>query len=90
MSRRTVSSARSIEWAFLFLVFAVGIALANLVGFHVGIVESLPGILILVAHGAGVLLGSFNAHRINAPLLKAIVATGSVAVALLKLLQTVL
>lgn len=40
---------RSIEWAFLFLVFAVGIALANLVGFHVGIVESLPGILILVA-----------------------------------------
>lgn len=40
---------RSIEWAFLFAVSAVGIALANLVGFQVGIVESLPGILILVA-----------------------------------------
>lgn len=40
---------RSIECAFLFAVSAVGIALANLVGFQVGIVESLPGILILVA-----------------------------------------
>lgn len=40
---------RSIEWAFLFAVSAVGIALANLVGFQVGIVESLPVILILVA-----------------------------------------
>lgn len=44
-----MSSVRSIEWAFLFVVSAVGIALANLVGFQVGIVESLPGILILVA-----------------------------------------
>ena len=39
---------RSIEWAFLFVLAGVGIALANLVGFNVGIVESLPGIAILV------------------------------------------
>lgn len=44
----------------------------------------------LLTHGAGVLLGSFNAHRINAPLLKGIVAVGSIAVALIKLAQLAL
>lgn len=39
---------KNTEWAFLFLVSGVGIALANLVGFQVGIVESLPGIAILL------------------------------------------
>lgn len=39
---------KNAEWAFLFLVSGVGIALANLVGFQVGIVESLPGIAILL------------------------------------------
>lgn len=37
-----------IEWAFLFLLSGLGIGLANLVGFHVGFTESLPGILILL------------------------------------------
>lgn len=39
---------RSIEWAFLFVLSGVGIALANIVGFHVGFVESLPGICVLI------------------------------------------
>ena len=40
---------RNVEWAFLFVLAGLGIALANLVGFHVGVVESLPGICVLVA-----------------------------------------
>lgn len=40
---------RNAEWAFLFVLTGVGIALANFVGFDVGIVESLPGIAVLVA-----------------------------------------
>lgn len=39
----------------------------------------------LVAHGAGVVVGSANAHRINADVLKAVVAAGSILVALIKL-----
>ena len=39
---------RSVEWAFLFVLSGIGIALANFVGFHVGIVESLPGIFVLI------------------------------------------
>ena len=39
---------RNIEWAFLFLLSGIGIALANFVGFHVGIIESLPGIAVLL------------------------------------------
>ena len=39
---------RSIEWAFLFVLSGVGIALANIVGFHVGFVESLHGICVLI------------------------------------------
>lgn len=41
--------------------------------------------LTLVAHGAGVVVGSANAHRINADVLKAVVAAGSILVALIKL-----
>lgn len=40
---------RYIEWIFLFVVSGIGIGLANLVGFHVGFMDSLPGILILLA-----------------------------------------
>ncbi|MDO4295890.1 MAG: hypothetical protein Q4D90_07010 [bacterium] len=40
---------RYIEWAFLFIIAGLGIALANFVGFEVGFMESLPGILILLA-----------------------------------------
>ena len=39
---------RSIEWAFLFAVSGIGIALANLVGFGVGIEQSLPGICVVI------------------------------------------
>lgn len=39
---------RYIEWIVLFILSGIGIALANLVGFQVGFMESLPGILILI------------------------------------------
>ena len=39
---------RSIEWAFLFLLSGLGIALANFVGFHVAFTDSLPGVCILL------------------------------------------
>ena len=35
---------RYIEWAFLFLLSGLGIALANFVGFHVAFTDSLPGV----------------------------------------------
>ncbi|MGN0371674.1 MAG: hypothetical protein ACI4F3_02555 [Enterocloster sp.] len=38
-----------IEWIFLFVLSGLGIGLANLVGFHVSFMDSLPGILILLA-----------------------------------------
>lgn len=37
-----------IEWIVLFIMAGLGIALANLVGFQVGFLESLPGILVLL------------------------------------------
>lgn len=40
---------RYIEWIFLFVLSGIGIGLANLVGFQVGFMDSLPGILILLA-----------------------------------------
>lgn len=40
---------RYVEWGFLFILSGLGIGLANLVGFHVGFADSLPGILILLA-----------------------------------------
>ena len=39
---------RSIEWGFLFVLSGIGIALANFVGFQVGIAESLPGICVVI------------------------------------------
>ena len=39
---------RHIEWAFLFLLSGLGIALANFVGFHVAFTDSLPGVCILL------------------------------------------
>ena len=35
---------RYIEWAVLFVISGLGIALANVVGFQVGFMESLPGV----------------------------------------------
>lgn len=39
---------RYIEWAVMFIVAGLGIALANFVGFKVSFVDSLPGIAILL------------------------------------------
>lgn len=48
---------RYVEWGFLFILSGLGIGLANLVGFHVGFAQSLPGILVLLAISCvGVLL----------------------------------
>lgn len=44
----------------------------------------------LIAHGAGVLVGAANAHRIDAVALKTIVAGGSILIALIKLAQLVM
>ncbi len=44
------------EWIFLFIVSGLGIALANAVGFKVPLLESLPGILILLAISLGALI----------------------------------
>lgn len=43
---------RYVEWIFLFILSGIGIALANFVGFDVGFMESLPGILILLGISA--------------------------------------
>ena len=40
---------RYVEWIVLFVLSGLGIGLANLVGFQVGFMDSLPGILILLA-----------------------------------------
>lgn len=39
---------RYIEWIFLFVIAGCGIAFANFVGFNIGFMESLPGVLILL------------------------------------------
>lgn len=39
---------RYIEWAVLFVISGLGIALANFVGFQVGFLESLPGVAVLL------------------------------------------
>ena len=39
---------RAIEWTFLFVLAGLGIVLANFVGFHVGVMETLPGAVVLV------------------------------------------
>lgn len=50
---------RYVEWAVLFIMAGLGIALANFVGFQVGFSESLPGVLILLLIAfAAVVLGN--------------------------------
>lgn len=39
---------RYVEWVVMFIVAGIGIALANFVGFQVGFLDSLPGIVILL------------------------------------------
>ena len=43
---------RYVEWLVLFVLSGLGIALANFVGFEVGFMESLPGILVLLVIAA--------------------------------------
>lgn len=43
---------RYAEWGLLLIISGLGIALANFVGFEVGFMDSLPGILILLAISA--------------------------------------
>ena len=43
---------RYVEWLVLFVLSGLGIALANFVGFDVGFMESLPGILVLLVIAA--------------------------------------
>ena len=43
---------RYIEWIVLFVLSGIGIGLANLVGFQVGFMDTLPGILILIGLSA--------------------------------------
>lgn len=39
---------RYVEWGFLFLLSGIGIILANFVGFQVSLLDSLPGVAILL------------------------------------------
>ena len=50
---------RYIEWAVMFIVAGLGIALANFVGFQVSFGDSLPGIaiLLLISLAAGMIVG---------------------------------
>lgn len=43
---------RYLEWLVLFVISGLGIALANFVGFDVGFMDSLPGILVLLVIAA--------------------------------------
>lgn len=76
------------------LADSVAIAVPSAVGYLVGggvspaVWALLPAAL--VGHAVGAVLGSRNAHRIDAGVLKAIVAVGSVAVALYKLVPMLL
>lgn len=71
------------------LIDSVAIAIPSAAGYLLspGIGAAVWGLLpvALVAHGIGVVAGSANAHRINADVLKAVVAVGSILVALIKL-----
>ena len=83
-----ISPRRAVGMA---LLDSVAIAIPATIGYFVGgsVGAAVWGLLpvALVAHGVGVVAGSMNAHRINANLLKAIVAIGSVAVAVMKLVM---
>ena len=71
------------------LLDSVAIGIPSAIGYFAGgAIE--PGVWSLLApaligHGIGTILGSKNARRINAPVLKVVVAVGSIGVALFKL-----
>ena len=49
---------RYAEWGILLVISGLGIALANFIGFDVGFMESLPGILILLGISAAAVVVS--------------------------------
>ena len=71
------------------LLDSVAIGVPSAVGYFAGgsIGAGVWGLipLALIGHGVGTVCGSRNAHRIDADVLKAVVAVGSIGVALLKL-----
>lgn len=71
------------------LLDSVAIGIPSAIGYFVGgsIDASVWSLLLpaLIGHGIGTIAGSMNAHRINATVLKVIVAVGSIGVALYKL-----
>lgn len=71
------------------LLDSVAIGIPSAIGYFVGgsIDASVWALLLpaLIGHGIGTIAGSMNAHRINATVLKVIVAVGSIGVALYKL-----
>ena len=76
------------------LIDSVAVSLPAAVGYLAGgTISALTWSLLpvaLVAHGVGAVVGAANAHRIDAPTLKTIVAVGAVAVAVVKLAMLVL
>lgn len=71
------------------LLDSVAIGIPSAIGYFVGgsIDANVWSLLLpaLIGHGIGTIAGSMNAHRINATVLKVIVAVGSIGVALYKL-----
>lgn len=75
------------------LIDSVVIAIPATIGYFAsGMIAASTWVLLpaaLIAHGVGTLVGAANAHRINALQLKTIVAVGAVAIAIYKLVATV-
>lgn len=71
------------------LLDSVAIGIPSAIGYFAGgAIEPAVWTLLapaLIGHGIGTVLGSKNAHRINATVLKVVVAVGSIGVALFKL-----
>ena len=49
---------RYTEWGILLVISGLGIALANFIGFDVGFMDSLPGILVLLGISAAAVVVS--------------------------------
>ena len=49
---------RYVEWGILLVISGLGIALANFIGFDVGFMDSLPGILVLLGISAAAVVVS--------------------------------
>ena len=70
---------RYVEWLVLFVLSGLGIALANFVGFDVGFMESLPGILVLlVIAAAGVAVSKVIPLKLPVVAYVSIIAAGKI------------